>query len=47
MNKFGAIVVVIVWQIDLQLPMRSVPIPTNVASSNLAQMRSTRYNIMW
>jgi len=32
--------------IDLQLPMQSVPITTNVVSSNPAQMRSTQYNIM-
>ena len=29
--------VVIVWYLDLQLPMQSVPITTNVMSSNLAQ----------
>ena len=28
---------VIVWELDLQLPMQSVPITTNVTSSNLAQ----------
>jgi hypothetical protein len=27
---------VIVWYLDLQLPMQSVPITTNVVSSNLA-----------
>jgi hypothetical protein len=27
----------IVWQLDLQLPMQSVPITTNVVSSNPAQ----------
>ena len=34
---------------DLQLPtcMQSVPIITNVVSLNPAQMRCTRYNIMW
>jgi hypothetical protein len=32
--------------IDLQLPMPSVPITTNDASSNPAQARCTRYNIM-
>ena len=26
----GVIVVVIIWQLDLQLPMQSVPITTNV-----------------
>jgi hypothetical protein len=42
----GTIVVVIVWQLDLQLPMQSVPITTNIVSSNPAQARCTRYNIM-
>jgi hypothetical protein len=28
---------VIVWLLDLQLPMQTVPITTNVMSSNLAQ----------
>jgi hypothetical protein len=32
---------------DLQLPMQSVHITTNAVSSNLAQMRCTRYNIKW
>ena len=32
----GAIVVVITWQFDLQLHMQSVPITTNVVSSNHA-----------
>ena len=30
----GAVVIVIVWQLDLQLPMQSVPITTKVVSSN-------------
>jgi hypothetical protein len=30
----GAIVVMIVWQLDLQLPVESVPITTKVVSSN-------------
>jgi len=30
-----AVVVVIVWSLDLQLPMQSVPITTKVASENL------------
>ena len=39
--------VVIVWQLDLQLPMQSVPITTNhVVSSNPTQARCARYNIM-
>jgi hypothetical protein len=32
----GAVMIVIVWQ-DLQLPMQSVPITTNVVSSNPVQ----------
>ena len=35
------------FQFDLQLPMHSVPIITNVVSSNPAQARCTWYNIMW
>ena len=31
---------------DLQLPMQSVPITTNVVNSNPAQAGCTRYNIM-
>jgi hypothetical protein len=33
----GAVVVVIVWSLDLQLPIQSVFITTNVVSSNPAQ----------
>jgi hypothetical protein len=33
--------------LDLQLPVLSVPITTNVVSSNTAQARCTPYNIMW
>ena len=36
----------IVWPLDLQLPMQLVPITTKVVSSNLAQVRCTQYNIM-
>jgi hypothetical protein len=36
---------VIVWLLDLKLPMQSVPITTDVASSNLDQGKV--YNIMW
>ena len=36
--------VMIVWQLDLQLPMQSVPITTDVVSSNLEQ--GEVYNIM-
>ena len=39
-----AIVAVIVWQLDLQLPMQPVPITTEFVSSNPAQARCTRYN---
>ena len=35
----------IVWQLDLQLPVQSVPITTDVVSSNLDQ--GEVYNIMW
>ena len=38
--------VVIVWKSDLQLPMQSVPTTNNVVSSNPAQARCTRYNIL-
>ena len=30
----GAVLVIIVWQLDLQLPVQSVPITTKVVSSN-------------
>ena len=33
---------VIVWKLDLQLPVQSVPITTKVVSSNSAQVRCTR-----
>jgi len=36
----GAVLVVIVWLLDLQLPMQSVPIATNV-SSNPTQAKCT------
>jgi hypothetical protein len=39
------VVVVIVWQLDLQLPKQPVPITTDVMSSNLYQ--GDVYNIMW
>jgi hypothetical protein len=41
-----AVVVMIIWYLDLQLPMQSVPITTEVVSSNPTQMRCTQYNIM-
>jgi len=34
--KDGDVIVVIVWCLDLQLPMQSAPIPTTVVSSNPA-----------
>jgi hypothetical protein len=40
----GAVIPVIAWQLDLQLPMQSVPIITDVESSNLGQ--GEVYNIM-
>jgi hypothetical protein len=43
-SKKGAVVVVIVWQLDIQLPMQSVPINIDVVSSNLDQ--GEVYNIM-
>jgi hypothetical protein len=33
-NVFRAVVVVITWYLDLQLPVQSKPITTNVVSSN-------------
>ena len=39
-----AVVAVIVWQLDLQLPMQSEPIITDVVSLNLDQ--GEVYNIM-
>jgi hypothetical protein len=41
-----AIVVVIAYQLDLQLPMQSVPITTKVVRLNPAQVMCTRCNIM-
>ena len=44
-NRLGeAVVAVIVWQLDLHLPMQSVPITTDVVRSNLNQCEV--YNIM-
>jgi hypothetical protein len=45
LGSIGAVVVVIVWKLDIQLPMQSVPITTDVVSSNLDQ--GDVYNIMW
>ena len=38
----GAVVVVIVWYFDLQLPVQSVPITSNVVGSNPDQARCIR-----
>jgi len=38
--------VVILSELDLQLLMQSVPITTNVVSSNHSQASCIRYNIM-
>ena len=34
MDEVMVVVVMIVWKLDLQLPVQSVPITTKVASSN-------------
>jgi len=39
-----AIMAVIVWKLDLQLPVQSVPVTSDVVSSNLDQVEV--YNIM-
>ena len=44
MNNKGAVVVVIVWLLNLQLPMQSVSITIDVVSSNLDQ--GEEYSIM-
>jgi hypothetical protein len=41
----GVAVAMIVWWLDLQLPMQSVSITTDVVSLNLDQ--GEMYNIMW
>ena len=41
----GAVVAVIVWQLNLQLRVQSVPITTDVVCSNRDQ--GEVYNIMW
>jgi hypothetical protein len=41
------VVVVIIWWLDLQLHVQSVPITTKVVSSNPAQEWCTRDNIMF
>ena len=44
-QKKGAVVAVIVWLLDLQLPLQLMPITTDVVSSNPAH--GEVYNIMW
>jgi hypothetical protein len=44
-TRSRVVVVVIVWQLDLQLPKEPVPITTDVVSTNLYQ--GDVYNIMW
>ena len=39
--KAGSVIVVIVWYLDLQLPMQSVSFTTNFVSSNPVQTRCT------
>ena len=36
----------VVWKLDLQLPVQSVPITTKVVHSNPTQVGYSRYNIM-
>jgi hypothetical protein len=43
-NMAGAVMAVMVWLLDLELPMQSVPITTDAVSSNLDQ--GEVYNIM-
>jgi len=40
-------VVMIVWKLDLQLPVQSAPITTKFVSSNPVHGEVYRYNIMW
>jgi hypothetical protein len=42
----GAVMVVTIWYLDIQLPVQSLPITTNVVNLNPANGRCTRYNIM-
>ena len=44
---YEAVVVLIVWLLNIQLHVQSVHITTNVVSSNPTQVRCTRYIIMW
>jgi len=40
-------VIVIVWYLEFQLSMHSVPITTEVVSSNPIQARCIQCNILW
>ena len=42
----GAVLVMIVWLLYLQLPVQSVPIATKVMSSNPAQWRDVLYTTL-
>ena len=46
LKTIGAVVVVIVWLLDLQLPVQSVTITTNVVSSNPVHGEVYLYNSM-
>ena len=45
LRMYGAVMAVIVWWLDLQIPNESVPITTVVVSSTLVEGKV--YNIMW
>ena len=42
----AAVVVVIVWQLDLQLPLQSVPITTKVVSANPTKVYSIQHYVI-
>ena len=46
-NKKGVVMAVIVWWLDLHLPMQSVPITTDVVSSNPDQGEVYNITNMW
>jgi hypothetical protein len=39
----GAVTAMMVWKLDLQLPMQSVPITTTIASSNMCDTRCSLF----
>ena len=45
LRMYGAVMAVIVWWLDLQIPNESVPITTVVVSLTLVEGKV--YNIMW